>query len=383
MTGLSLQERTALRKQRQAAQQRQDDTRSSSPPPQTPGFPTRLPNLNITGITPNPFTSGTSSNATVSSSIATRRLMGDRIRKKVKLEPSSEAEFTQFIETTSSEEREALLHASILRLTDLHATSAQAKASNYTPSKTLEKSLRSIIHTALLMPNIKYYSGNLSSIIMTVAETNVKQMPKDDDEQDALASWLNKEINNARYQIKKTIAESLNPGNELKNIAVLTDRLFSKLGKDFKPTLSVYMRLAFIRAEIAKNHKADKFWGIVDDELEGMHKHGPAGFVDDLTTVYEEDVENHGDPANSKCAPSTEMVGDKKPRWYQSLHDNVSKIQRIKARIAATKRKRGDDGEEDEEDDSREPADNGGEDGPSEDQENDDPNGRGGQEEDQ
>ncbi|KAK7013589.1 hypothetical protein R3P38DRAFT_2788468 [Favolaschia claudopus] len=110
-----------------------------------------------------------------------------------------------------------------------------------------QKLLRPIIHAALLMPNIKYYSGNLSSTIMTVAETsNVKQMPNDDEERDALASWLNKEINNARYQLKKTIAESLTPGNELKNIAVLTDRLISKLGKQFNATLSIYLRVAFI-----------------------------------------------------------------------------------------------------------------------------------------
>ncbi|KAK7035084.1 hypothetical protein R3P38DRAFT_2772113 [Favolaschia claudopus] len=199
------------------------------------------------------------------------------------------------------------------------------------------------------MPNIKYYSGNLSSTIMTVAETSiVKQMPNDDEERDALASWLNKEINNARYQLKKTIAESLTPGNELKNIAVLTDWLISKLGKQFNATLSIYLRVAFIRAEIVKNHKADKFWAAADDELEKMHNRGPQGFVDDLTTLYEEDIEAHGDPANSKCTPSTEIVGDKKPRWYQPLHDNVSKIQRIKIRTAS-KRKRGDEEEDEEE----------------------------------
>ncbi|KAK6966744.1 hypothetical protein R3P38DRAFT_2815807 [Favolaschia claudopus] len=367
MSSLTLQQRTLLRKQREAAQQRPEGeqdpvtSRSSSPlPPQTPVLPDRISSLNL-NATPNPFTSGTSSNATnatnTTMSIGGRRLIGDRIRKRVKLEGSSEAEFTQFIETMNPEEPEAYSIAYLLRLTDLHKKSIQEVALSWTPSKNLSKSLRAIIQAALLMPNIKYYSGNLSSIIMTAADAGgIKQLPKEDDDCDALASWLNGEINNGRYLLKKTITESLSPGHELANIADLTDRLVAKLGKQFSPTLGIYFRIAFIRSEIKKNHKGDKFWGAVDDELDKMHASGSEEYIDDL---YMRKTSTH--------TLSTDMIGEKKPNWYQLLHDNLSKIQRIKVRA---KRKRE---EEEEEEEDQEPADKSGEN--SEERENQDPNG--------
>ncbi|KAK6991825.1 hypothetical protein R3P38DRAFT_2803520 [Favolaschia claudopus] len=224
-----------------------------------------------------------------------------------------------------------------------------------------QKTLREIMQVALLMPNIKYYIGNLTQTVITVAETAaVKLMPKEEEDRDTLAAWLNNQINNARYQLKKTITTSLSKDSGMQNIADLAAHLFSKR-KYFSPTLSVYFRIALIRAEIQKNHHVDHFWSKVDDELQKMHEGGPEALVADLETCYEEDVDAFGDPSKSKCTPSTEMVGEKKPAWYRALHANVAKIQRVKLRTAPGKRKREEDDEADDSDkepeDSEPPAD--------------------------
>ncbi|KAK7033798.1 hypothetical protein R3P38DRAFT_731362 [Favolaschia claudopus] len=126
---LSLQERTRRRLMRQS--QNQSNTPSPAPS-SSPGPSPTTPLTPLTGLgllpigpntsnlsTPNPFTNGTSVNATAQhSSIATRRAFAERILKKLKLDGESRAEFMQYIETTNQEERDALQVAFTLRLGD-------------------------------------------------------------------------------------------------------------------------------------------------------------------------------------------------------------------------------------------------------------------------
>ena len=64
-------------------------------------------------------------------------------------------------------------------------------------------------------------------------------------------------------------------------------------------------------------------------------------------TLYEEDVSKYGDPADSKHTVSTDIVGEKRPKWYASLHANAPKVQRVKVRAAKRRRDDSDDERDD------------------------------------
>ncbi|KAK7033797.1 hypothetical protein R3P38DRAFT_2772784 [Favolaschia claudopus] len=230
------------------------------------------------------------------------------------------------------------------------AKSVQDTAVSWTPSKTLDKTLRAIINAAFLMPNIAYYgSSTLPQTVITVARASgSKDLPEDDVAQDILLSWIGDKINNARYQIKKMITESLIPASYLENIAELARDLLKAHAKQFKPTLGLYLRLALIRSHIPKNHQPKQFWRMVDDDLEGFAKMEPETALNNLMTLYYEDTDDHGDPAKSSFKLSEVHIGEQRPKWYQPLHDQVSRVQRVEPTRA--KRKRDDDDDEDEED---------------------------------
>ncbi|KAJ7170377.1 hypothetical protein C8R43DRAFT_1120808 [Mycena crocata] len=290
----TLLERTRARQAREAFA----STRSSSPP--LHGSPT---------FTPNPLPT-LDFNATPNLSVVQRKAFGDRVLKKIKLESNPQAEFVQFVEMANQDECDALQVAYTLRLTDMISKSMQETVVNWTPPKSLEKALCPLIYALLLIPNVKFYSGNLTSTLM--------------------------------------ITESLAPNSDIENIAALTQRLLTSHAKSFNATLTIYFRIALIRYHVEQKHPPNAFCGKVDDDLEELYKDGPQAVVENLKTLYEDDVEAHGDQAESDFTISTEIVGEKRPKWYRHVHHNTPKIQRV-GKVRATKRKR--DSEEEEEED--------------------------------
>ncbi|KAJ6592425.1 hypothetical protein B0H19DRAFT_1055150 [Mycena capillaripes] len=257
--------------------------------------------------TPNPFA------PSAISQVVRLKNFGKRALKRIKLSDELQAEFRQYIEMTSLEERYALQFIHTLQVEDLLNKEVEECNSLWKPSKALAKTLREYIWTLLLLPNIRYYAGTVENAVISAARSNkVKGLP----------------------------AASMEDGSELRNIADLAENLLQH-APGLNATLGLYYRIVFIRCHLRLfNHSIHDFWSKVDEELEEMHDAGPEDFLESMKVNFEEDIAVYKDPVKSTHRPSSDTFDDGCMKDLKTLSPLAPKIQRVVARKRATKGKK-------------------------------------------
>ncbi|KAK6975044.1 hypothetical protein R3P38DRAFT_3335211 [Favolaschia claudopus] len=351
--------------------------RAAQPPPSTPDDRSNPPS------SPSPFLPNTSNNflgsdpATsppnrsmpppssllLSSGISdTERLQnfGERLLKRVKVNEDTRAEFMQYIQTTNQQERDALHVFHLLHTKELLVNTTEERLKEWKPSKELAKVIRDHIWTILLLPNIKYYSGNVEAQIISTMRTNkVKELPAaDSEEAPDLIKFVARELSLFRSQMKKEIADSLED-DETRNIANLAEQLLEH-APWVNPTLGLYYRIAFIRRHLrVHKHSISKFWGEVDAELEELHGVSAEEHLQSLRCGYDEDVVLFGDPTKTPHRPKSDTFTADCAKRLKALSAAAAKVQTLGKKAKNTKnrkRKRAAEPEEEE----AEPSGSGG-----------------------
>ncbi|KAJ7847472.1 hypothetical protein B0H14DRAFT_3675982 [Mycena olivaceomarginata] len=290
--------------------------------------------------TQNPFLAGPSSS--LISQGQRLKSFGERALKRIKLTEESQAEFRQYIETTSLEERYALKFIHTLQFEDLLSKGAEEQNASWKASKALAKTLREYIWTLLLLPNIRYYAGTVENTIISAARSNkVKGLPAaNSNESPELVKWLGREFSIIRSEIKGTIKSSMEDGSELVNVADLAESLLQH-APGVNATLGLYHRLAFIRRHLrCFNHSIHDFWPNVDEGLEELHDAGPEDFLEAMKLNFEEDIETYRDPANSTHRPCSDTFNDSCLKDLKTLSPLAPKVQRLVTRKRSNKSKK-------------------------------------------
>ncbi|KAF7351015.1 hypothetical protein MSAN_01663800 [Mycena sanguinolenta] len=332
------------------------DTPSSPSPVPSLTSPQSQPDATPADATPNPFI-GTSSSIIPQ----TERLknFGERALKRIKLSDESQAEFRQYIETSSLDERHALQFIHTLQVEDLLNKEAEERNSAWKPSKALAKTLREYIWTLLLLPNIQYYAGTVENAVISAARSNkVKGLPAaNSNESPELVKWLGREFSIFRSDMKSAVKASIEDGSEFCNIANLAEELLQH-APGVNHTLGLYHRLAFIRRHLRMfNHSIHDFWPKIDEELEELHDAGPEDFVESMKLNFEEDITIYEDPVKSTHRPCSDTFNDSCLKDLKTLSALAPKIQRVAARKRANKTKKRKQREPDVEEDEEPSAD--------------------------
>ncbi|KAK7044318.1 hypothetical protein R3P38DRAFT_2508797 [Favolaschia claudopus] len=338
--------------------------RATQPPPSTPADDRSNPpsspspflpiNTGSATSTPNHFMPPPSSLLLSSVIGDTERLQnfGERLLKRVKVSEDTRAEFMQYIQTTNQQERDALHVFHLLHTKELLLNTTEERLKDWKPSKELAKIIRDHIWTMLLLPNIKYYAGNVEAqIIATMRTHKVKELPAaDSDEASDLIKFVARELSLFRSQMKKEITDSLKDA-ETRNIANLAEQLLEH-APWVNATLGLYYRLAFIRRHIRLfNHSISRFWGEVDSELEDLHKVSAEEHLESLRCGYDEDVALFGDPTKTSHCPKSDPFTADCAKRLKALSSAASKVQTLGKKAKNTKnrkRKRAAEPEEEE-----------------------------------
>ncbi|KAJ6540596.1 hypothetical protein B0H19DRAFT_1078004 [Mycena capillaripes] len=286
--------------------------------------------------TPNPFAP-----STIPPALRLKNF-GERALKRIKLSDESQAEFRQYIETTSLEERYALQFIHTLQVEDLLNKEMEERNAMWKPSKAVAKTLREYIWTLLLLPNTRYYAGTVENAVISAARSNkVKGLPAaNSNESPELVKWLGREFSIFRSDVKGAVKGSMEDGSELRNIADLADNLLQH-APGLNATLGLYYRLAFIRRHLRLcNHSIHDFWPKVDEELEDLHDAGPEDFLESMKLNFEEDIAVYADPVDSTHSPSADTFNDGCLKDLKALSALAPKIQRVVARKRANKSKK-------------------------------------------
>ncbi|KAJ7793438.1 hypothetical protein B0H14DRAFT_2622893 [Mycena olivaceomarginata] len=349
----SLLERGRSRRAQQQAAAALETPRSSSPDfsPSSPN-PFATPSLSL----PEPTALATRTNQL--------RSLGERALKKVKLDSETEAEFRTYIETTSQDERHMMQFLHTLQVESMLIQSLQVPVSAWKSSPALLKTIRKYIWAMLLLPTTQYYAGtNENTIIESMRKSDVPNLPPVDSAGcDGLVKDVAREYSVQRSTFKKKVNDTL-PNKKI-DVATLTASLVAH-SEHVNATLGLYHRVAFVRLLSTRGYSNAEFWTKVDDELAALHAGAPEDRVLALQIAYEDDIQAHGDPANSKHKTGT-GVESNSPRWLRNLNTLVPQIQRF-SRRQGTKRKRpstfDNDNTDNNEDEQEEPEVRGNNDG--------------------
>ncbi|KAJ7827759.1 hypothetical protein B0H14DRAFT_2595076 [Mycena olivaceomarginata] len=262
--------------------------------------------------------------------------LGERALKKVKLDSETEAEFRTYIETTSQDERHMMQFLHTLQVESMLIQSLQVPVSAWKSSPALLESMRKSD-----VPNLP---------------------PVDSAGCDGLVKDVAREYSVQRSTFKKKVNDTL-PNKKI-DVATLTASLVAH-SEHVNATLGLYHRVAFVRLLSTRGYSNAEFWTKVDDELAALHAGAPEDRVLALQIAYEDDIQAHGDPANSKHKTGT-GVESNSPRWLRNLNTLVPQIQRF-SRRQGTKRKRpstfDNDNTDNNEDEQEEPEVRGNNDG--------------------
>ncbi|KAJ7800654.1 hypothetical protein B0H14DRAFT_3784920 [Mycena olivaceomarginata] len=312
------------------------NTPSSPVLPATPSLPPLPP---LFDLTPGPSSTTPVSTLNIrGTSMAQLKSFGECELKRVKLQPSTESNFRTYLITNSKDEHNALQAMWTLQVRDQLSKLTQNTAEAWAPSGSLERAARRNIYSLVLLPNVHLYAGTSGDLVMRAVAT-LDLLNSDSVHVDELVAWLNEEISQARYAIKKKIIE-----NSRSNVADIAEELLSLTHAHFVPhTLGLYMRLALLRRHLALNHTTNAFWGKVDNEMEDARAAGGAqSLVDLLETIYEEDIEEFEDPAKTEHTvksftdPSFDC-----PLWLRELHKVAPQVKPLpKQKGKSKKRKR-------------------------------------------
>ncbi|KAJ7456257.1 hypothetical protein B0H11DRAFT_1925788 [Mycena galericulata] len=324
------------------------ERQNAPPPPSTPSSPALpptsglqlLPPLFDLNSTPGPLsTTPVSTLGVRGTSMAQLKSFGERELKRVKLEPPTESDFRTYLATGNKDERDALQAMWTLQVRDQLSRLTQNTAEAWTPSSALEKALRRNIYSLLLLPNVHLYAGTLGDVILVAMRSvGTPELPDSDSVHvDELVAWLNEEISQARYAIKKKIIE-----NSRSNIADMAEELLSITHARHVPhTLGLYMRLALLRRHLAFKHSGNMFWGKVDDEMEESRQGGAQGLMDLLEEIYEDDIQQFEDP--SKTEHTLKSFADPNfncPRWLRELHKVAPQVKRLSKQKGKNKKRK-------------------------------------------
>ncbi|KAJ7505903.1 hypothetical protein B0H11DRAFT_2186562 [Mycena galericulata] len=336
------------KRRREVREQRRLDQNTPSSPNLEPFSPlnTLVPPLNLNGTnTPNPFATSNNNNTLGTRSTgATLKAFGERALKRVKLDPATESKYKMYLETTNRDEREALNTLWMLELTDKVNKLHQDTVAAWEPSTALQKAGRKNVYSALLLPNIHFYSGNVDEVILhAMRHAEIPEVPVEGGiGSDEFLAWLGREISLARSNIKKTIGENMKT-----NVSELANILLSDTHAQHVPlTLGLLMRIALLRCHVGMNHSSNTFWNKVDEELEVFTENGPDEFVENLETLYELDIQANGDPSEAQNDRTIESFNDPNltcPSWLKHLHSfapQVKRAQKGKGRAARNKKRK-------------------------------------------
>ncbi|KIM72049.1 hypothetical protein PILCRDRAFT_16488 [Piloderma croceum F 1598] len=130
-----------------------------------------------------------------------------------------------------------------------------------------QNNLRVYANAFLLSPMISYYRGKLpEALIDALCELSIASLPpnKEAAQCKQVAAQIGKHLTTARNALKTQIKASV---KDETNLAVLASAIIGK--SDIKPTVQLYMRLAFLRWHMLNfpNLPAEDWWFKVDDTL--------------------------------------------------------------------------------------------------------------------
>ncbi|KAJ6511060.1 hypothetical protein C8R45DRAFT_1162480 [Mycena sanguinolenta] len=321
--------------------------RQNAPPPSStpsspalPATPSLQPLPPLFDLTPGPSSAASTLNIR-GTSMAQLKCFGERELKRVKLQPSTESDFRTYLVTNNKDERDALQAIWTLQVRDQLNKLTQNTTEAWAPSSSLEKAACRNIYSLLLLPNVHLYAGTLGDVILlAMRAVATPDLPNSDSVHvDELVAWLNEEISQARYAIKKKINE-----HSCGNMADIAEELLSLTHARFVPhTLGLYMRLALLRRHLALNHTANAFWGKVDNEMQDAHADGGGaqGLVELLEAIYEEDIEEFEDPAKTEHTVKSFMDPSFNcPLWLQELHKVAPQVKPLPKQKGKNKKRK-------------------------------------------
>ncbi|KAF9009783.1 hypothetical protein BDZ89DRAFT_1078389 [Hymenopellis radicata] len=275
---------------------------------------------------------------------------GERLLKRFKLDEEHQAEFRDYCQTPSAEERDALLMLNILEVKALLNKTLNVKTEEWKPSPQLTKHIKLYVHAIILLPNLRYYSGTIvSAVLATMRFMKFKELPSEDEtvQCQGLNVFIGRQVSlflsDIKALIKSTVDNDDTAGASIRNIASLADSILTKAGKScpIEATAGLYLRIAYIRTHLRDfDHSNTDFWANVDNGLDELRQGGSSQFAIALELNYDDDVQKYGDPAETEYKTGS-GVDTKSPKWLQHLAPLAGQVQRgTKASKRATKRKR-------------------------------------------
>ncbi|KIM79395.1 hypothetical protein PILCRDRAFT_10515 [Piloderma croceum F 1598] len=172
--------------------------------------------------------------------------------------------------------------------------------------------------------NISSYQGKVSKALMdAMRELNISMLPplKETSQNKQVITELGNCLTQARFTLRDLIIKSMQDEVDISKIADLAHAIIGKT--EFKPTVHMYMCLAFLRWMYEKYPTLDgnKWWIKVDDSLVTMQKKYT---TETELSKYREDIKKYGDPSDSerKVTPTSLLPG-----WQVMLQAHAKKVE--------------------------------------------------------
>ncbi|KII84494.1 hypothetical protein PLICRDRAFT_179322 [Plicaturopsis crispa FD-325 SS-3] len=185
------------------------------------------------------------------------------------------------------------------------------------------------------------YRGEAAqNVLNALREINLAELPPDSEpgRTKLVLEIVTNQLTSFRNIIKSKVTESISPGCKFRNLAALAHAVVGPTM--VKPTLQLYIRLAFIRWHVVNYPKIEEeFWPKVDETLQKWRT--------DFTTrteldsafnqLYNADKVEYGDPALSEFSV---IEARNVPDWQVTLSTHAK---RVIAPSKSRKRRRGND----------------------------------------
>ncbi|KZP29459.1 hypothetical protein FIBSPDRAFT_815986 [Athelia psychrophila] len=214
----------------------------------------------------------------------------------------SASDFESFMKASDVAEHMMILMATVLEVRD--GLEAQKAVDEWRVPNQLKANIKVYSHAFVLSPLINSYRGKASeSLLEAMRELEIAEIPptKETGQVKILITSISSTLTGQRNVLKTKISDSLKPESPTRNIAALANAVIGK--SRIKPTLQLYIRLAFIRFHVVNypSIEDENFWIRVDQTMEDWRSASLTAveITQAYNNMYSADKELYGDPATS------------------------------------------------------------------------------------
>ncbi|KAJ7222266.1 hypothetical protein GGX14DRAFT_558350 [Mycena pura] len=303
-------------------------------PPSSPGRP-RSSSIGPGELDDLPTVSQVITSVSQSNRVPDMTTFGERQLKRIKLATGSERDYHLICATTNPHERQNLEALAVFQLLDkvdeMNGLLKAAKAQEYERNSEVSAEIRNFSRAFLLNPELAFYSAD-STLKVNVVEAMYKEgitgLPPTNSSnavKKKFESVIGHQLSVDRNKIKDTLAATLDPDAEIKDLATVTSGIIASWRVDVPLTLPLLWRMGLVRYQLLEEPGTpDDFWEGIDTGLHTCRQDAPGTLIYALQDTFKADIERFGNiPAEIELDPD---IGPHSPTWIQRVNKMAPKV---------------------------------------------------------